>query len=296
MTKVIARIKGGLGNQLFCYAAARRLALANQADLVIDHVTGFLRDRVYRRQYLLDHFTVPVRKATPAERLEPMERYRRGLAKYLSRKRPFPERKYLEQEGIAFDPRLLEYRPAAGTVILDGLWQSEGYFKDVERQIREDLRLIPPQDAANREYAARIASGNSVCLHVRRFDNGNGASTHNLDHSYYLKAMAYLEERVTDPHFFLFSDDVDWARALLNLSEGKLTCVGHNVGDENAYADLWLMTRCRHMITANSTFSWWAAWLGESAQKLILTPADRIDGTAMAWGFDGLIPQRWTRI
>ena len=78
--KVIVRIKGGLRNQLFCYAAARRLALVNNAELVIDDVTGFARDRQYRHQYALDHFHIPVRKATPAERLEPFERYRRRAA------------------------------------------------------------------------------------------------------------------------------------------------------------------------------------------------------------------------
>src|SRR6266853_438179 len=96
--RVIARIKGGLGNQLFCYAAARRLALVNNAELVIDDVTGFVRDRQYRRRYALDHFHISVRKATPAERLEPLERYRRGLMKWLSRRKPLEERCYVEQE------------------------------------------------------------------------------------------------------------------------------------------------------------------------------------------------------
>ena len=82
MNKVIARIKGGIGNQLFCYAAARRLALVNNAELVIDDITGFVRDRHYNRKYALDHFHIPCRKATPAERLEPFERYRRGVMKW----------------------------------------------------------------------------------------------------------------------------------------------------------------------------------------------------------------------
>src|SRR5712691_2524903 len=109
-------MKGGLGNQLFCYAAARRLALANNAELVIDDVTGFARDRQYRRQYALDSCHIPVRKATPAERLEPFERYRRGVAKWLSRKKPFAERRYLEQEGLDFDERLLDVKVKGGTL------------------------------------------------------------------------------------------------------------------------------------------------------------------------------------
>jgi hypothetical protein len=108
LNKLIVRIKGGLGNQLFCYAAARRLALVNDAELVIDDVTGFARDQQYRRRYMLDRFNILARKATPRERLEPFERYRRGVMRLLSRRKPFVERHYLEREGIEFDERLLE--------------------------------------------------------------------------------------------------------------------------------------------------------------------------------------------
>lgn len=149
--KVIARIKGGLGNQLFCYAAARRLALVNNAELAIDDITGFARDRQYRRQCALDHFCIPVRKATPAERLEPIERLRRGVLKWLSRKKPFAERRYLEQEGLDFDERLLALK-IKDMLFLDGLWQSEGYFKDVEKALREDLRIIAPHGCIEPAY------------------------------------------------------------------------------------------------------------------------------------------------
>lgn len=96
IAKVITRIKGGLGNQLFCYAAARRLALVNNADLVIDNKTGFTRDYLYGRRYMLDRFNILARKATPSERMEPFERYRRGLAKWVSRRQNFEERSYVE--------------------------------------------------------------------------------------------------------------------------------------------------------------------------------------------------------
>lgn len=145
MAKIVTRIMGGIGNQLFCYAAARRLALVNHAELVIDDVTGFSRDRVYRRRYMLDHFNISARKATNYERMEPFERYRRGLAKYISKKLPFFEREYIEQERIEFDPRFLEYR-TYNNIYIDGLWQSENYFKDVEDIIRDDLKIIPPTD------------------------------------------------------------------------------------------------------------------------------------------------------
>jgi hypothetical protein len=289
--KVIARIKGGLGNQLFCYAAARRLSLASNSELVIDDVTGFSRDRRYNRQYALDHFCIPVRKATPAERLEPFERYRRGVMKWLSRRRPFGERQYVEQEGLGFDDRLRGVQ-VKGTLYLDGLWQSEGYFKDVESIIREDLRIIPPSDVLNQRIAEEIRNSNAVALHIRCFDAPGGATTHSLSADYYRRAIALMERNIASPRYFVFSDDPDAARARFSMPEGRLTFISNNRGAENGYVDLWLMTQCRHFITANSTFSWWGAWLGGSGAKVVVTPDLRIDGKA-AWGFKGLIPSDW---
>jgi hypothetical protein len=293
--KLIVRIKGGLGNQLFCYAAARRLALANEAEQVIDDVTGFARDRAYRRQYMLDRFRISARKATPHERMEPFERYRRGLAKYLARRRPFHRRRYVEQDGIEFDERLLTYK-VRGAVYLDGLWQSEGYFQDVAPVIRQDLQIIPPQDRRNREMAQRIAACNAVAVHVRWFDPpGNEGSSHNASAEYYRRALDLIRGRIDKPHFFVFSDDPSSARTLLGLPEDTATCGDHNRDDENAYADLWLMSQCEHFIIANSTFSWWGAWLSPHGQKVVVAPGIVQSGIS-SWGFKGLIPPQWIQL
>ena len=121
MNIIITRNLGGLGNQLFCYAAARRLALVNNAELVIDDVSGFVRDFTFQRHHQLENFNIPCRKATMAERLEPFSRYRRYLKRAYNRRRPFAERSYIQQEGPDFDPRLLEINPR-GTVYLEGFW------------------------------------------------------------------------------------------------------------------------------------------------------------------------------
>ena len=146
MPKIITRIRGGIGNQLFCYAAARRLALVNNAELVIDDVSGFVRDHDYKRDYQLDHFSIPCRKATAGERLEPFSRVRCYLKRSFNRNRPFQERSYIQQEGIDFNSRLLKVDPC-GTIYLEGYWQSEDYFKDVEGAIRADLEITPPTES-----------------------------------------------------------------------------------------------------------------------------------------------------
>lgn len=293
--KVVVRIKGGLGNQLFSYAASRRLALVNDAELVIDDASGFARDRDHGRRYMLDPFRIPARKATPRERLEPFERYRRGAKKWWSRTKPFEERSYLEQDGVDFDERLLTVE-VKGTLYLDGLWQSEGYFKDVEDTVRDDLRIIPPADDLNQRMAQEIRNSNAVALHVRWFHAPGSADTHNLTVDYYRRSVNLVENRIPSPHYFLFSDDPEAARVKLSLPNNRITCVSHNRGDEDAYADLWLMTLCRHFITANSTFSWWGAWLGGNREKLVVTPGVVMRRGITSWNFSGQIPNHWERI
>ena len=254
--KIITRIKGGLGNQLFCYAAARRLALVNNVELVIDDVTGFSRDRQYGRRYMLDHFDIPARKATPAERLEPFERCRRGLMKLVSHRKTFTDRLYLEQEGLDFDERLLSLK-VDGTLYLDGLWQSEGYFKDIEQTVRKDLRIIPPRDELNQSMADRIGKCNAVALHVRWFDSPGNKATHSVSPDYYRRAVELMEKKVESPNYFVFSDKPEVVHSKIALPENRMVLISHNTEDDKAYADLWLMVQCRHFITANSTFSWW---------------------------------------
>lgn len=295
MTKIITRIKGGLGNQLFCYAAARRLALFNDAELVIDDVTGFVRDKQYCRRYALDNFHIPVRKARPWERMEPLERYRRGLVKYISTHRDFYKRKYIDQKGINLEYRLLDYQ-SNGTVYIDGFWQSEMYFQDVEKTIRKDLKIKSPKDAANREMALKIESCNSICLHVRWFDEPGSSLNHNIGYSYYKNAVDYIMSKVNRPHFYIFSDNPEAAINMLSLPESSTSCVLHNQDEEMAYADMWLMAKCKHIVTANSTFSWWGGWLGETESKIIIAPKKSFTGSVTAWGFEGLLPDRWLLI
>ncbi len=294
MTKIVCRIFGGLGNQLFCYAAARRLALVNNATLIIDDVSGFVSDYEYQRHFQLDHFNIPCRKATPAERMEPFSRIRRYLKRYYNQKRPFEKRTYIQQEGVNFDDRLLQCKPR-GVLYLEGYWQSEDYFKDVEQTIRADLDIVPPTDSINNTMASRIRSSLAVAVHVRFFEAPYEIGVHNAPGDYYVRAVEQMETRVPGAHYFLFSDRPDAARARIPLPEDRITCVSHNHGDANAYADLWLMTQCKHFIIANSTFSWWGGWLGGGGDKIVMSPDLHLDGKT-AWGFKGLLPEKWISI
>jgi len=295
MKRIITRIKGGLGNQLFCYAAARRLAIINDAELVIDNISGFTRDHIYKRQYMLSHFNIPARFTTSNERLMPFEHYRRGLFKWISSRKRFESRQYVEQENNDFDKRLLSIK-VNGTIYLDGYWQSEQYFTDIESTIRQDLEIIPPKDKTNLDVAELINNTNAVCIHVRWFDTPNNENIgNNIDIEYYKQAISIINKLLDNKHFFIFSDYPNETKNLLKIDENICTYINHNKGDENAYADLWLMSLCKNFIIANSTFSWWGAWLSQNPTKIVIAPTKIKNGEG-SWGFKGLFPESWILI
>jgi len=291
---IICRLVGGLGNQLFGYAAARRLALASNIELVIDNISGFKFDKVYKRTYQLNHFDIPCRLATPQERLEPFSRIRRYFYKRINRLKRFDDRLYISQEKIDFDNRLLGISPK-NKLIIEGYWQSEKYFTDYENDIRSDLKIKPPSDAVNQEMAFKISQCNAVAIHLRFFD-ADLDSGNNIAAIYYTNAIREIEHLYSDVHYFIFSDRPDLARVCLKIPQKRLTLVNHNKGDDQAYADLWLMSQCKHFIIANSTFSWWGAWLSKSPNKTVIAPGFEKRVGVSWWGFDGLIPDNWIKI
>jgi len=295
MAKIISRIAGGMGNQLFSYSAARRLALVNNAELILDDTSGFTRDYRFCRHYQLDHFNITSRKATKSERLEPLSRIRRFAKRAYNRRRPFEDRKYIQQKGVNFDHRLIKFKPR-GTTYIEGYWQSEKYFLDVEQTLRADLRIIPPIDSPNLAIASAIQRRVAVAVHIRFFDAPQANETNNISKDYYIRSIAEMERFVPNAHYFIFSDRPNAARSQLKLPANRMTCISNNNGDINAYADLWLMSKCNHFIIANSTFSWWGAWLAETTNKCVITPRGEVHDGIMSWGFDGLLPDKWIKI
>lgn len=291
--KVIARIRGGLGNQLFCYAAARRLALRNNAELVIDDVTGFVRDREYQRKYALDVFQISARKATPAERLEPFERLRRAIAKRWSSRKPLDRRAHIVEERPDFDERLVRLQ-LRRNVYLDGLWQSESYFKDVEDTVRGDLRMKTPSDSLNQSLAERLRAPDAVSIHVRWFDLEANDRSVNMTGNYYQTAIERMEAIAPMSHYVIFSDHPTRATGLLGLPSSRVTVVAHNRSEGSAHLDMWLMSNCSRHITANSTFSWWGAWLANPRNRIVICPDPK--WRKSNWNWTGLLPTDWLAV
>ena len=297
--KIIVRIKGGLGNQLFCYAAARRLAIKNEADLVIDNMSGFSRDYKYKRKYKLDSFNITARIATPQERGEPFERLSRGIKKFLSRKKIFEEKTYIEQENSEFDSRIVDLKIKHKYITIDGLWQSELYFKDIEEIIRSDLQLSIKISSQAKKNLAWIEKNNAIAIHVRWFSSDEKNFSHlNVPLSYYLDAISYLQRKIDNPYFVIFSDNPIKAEKMLNLPTNNSLVINSNLQADSEIEDFFLMKNCHHFILANSTFSWWAAWLSSvQLNKIVVFPRiNKYKNYNWSWDYHGQMPASWVPI
>lgn len=289
---VIGQIFGGIGNQLFCYAAARRLAFINKAQLKIDITSGFLNDS-FKRVYLLDRFNIKADIANSRESfMERLGPTRRRFIFHANRLLPFNWRSYVSEEMPSLDKRLLNYR-VRKSVYLSGYWQNEQYFKDISNMLRKDLKIIMQISDETLTIAHQIRKLNSVSLHIRSYNEvpaNHGATV--LKSDYYHHAAKLIAARVSDPHFFCFSDCPDGVIHNLCLPY-PMTIIrcNHNRGYNGAVEDLWLMSQCHHHIIANSTFSWWGAWLNGEPEQLVVGPSISILPGNREW-----LPERWIKV
>jgi hypothetical protein len=277
---VVVRLKGGVGNQLFMYAAARRLSLHNNVPLKLDISSGFRHD-YYQRDYRLNHFNIKAESASPYQSFHgSFGRVRRQILRMISRCYKFEQRPYLDEEFGEFDPRLLNLQ-VGGIIYLEGYWASERYFKDIEGIIRDELQIVTRHDAENLALAEKIHSTNSVCIHVRRLRGLPSKTDATLDPfnpalsvDYYKKGIEIIASKIANPVFYCFGDYPQWLVENIKV-DYPLIVINHNK-DEKDYEDLWLMSLCKHFIIANSTFSWWGAWLSNHNDKIVMVPDTNI--------------------
>ncbi len=269
---VIVRLTGGLGNQMFQYAAGRALADRLGAELLLDtrafeHALAF--HAYTRRGYALAPFKLRARVATPAD-LRNWPAWVVEIGMRLRLVRPLFRRWHFES-AITYDPSI---RTLHAPVCLVGYWQSERYFIGIADGIRADFTLREPLADANARLLELARSASSVGLHVRRGDFVNlnaAAQMHGVcSVEYYRRAISIVRSRCPECHFLVFSDDPEWARAELPLESSAVFVAGNG---ERPEQDLALMRACKHHVMANSSFSWWAGWLGYSPEQIVIAPA-----------------------
>ena len=270
---IIVRLNGGLGNQLFQYAAGRSLAIKNNDILQLD-VSGYRNQlspkQIYRNLDITD-FRITAREADS----ETISRIKNPLGSVSKILRGI-EQKIFSRYYVDWHPEVLNQ---SGDTYLDGYFQTERYFQDHKEVILNELTLIPELAKETQSYLNNIESKNcKISLHIRRGDYVEDARTSKshlvCNINYYKRAIAYMEERFPDLHLFIFSDDPQWVRENL-MTAVPLTFVSTDKADRNALRpsqELKLMSKCSHHILSNSSFSWWGAYLNRSTDKVVLAP------------------------
>lgn len=264
---------GGLGNQMFQYAAARKIALANNASLKLD-ISDYQKDEL--RQFRLDNFNIKADVASATD-LKYFYRYR-GLRpqafilNFFQSIKPSEKQVYIKENGNGYNEKT---KKLSSNVYLEGYWQSEKYFEDIERSIRQEFTLKKPFDVKLKKIIEKIEQGRAVAIHIRRGDYLSVKLSkvfETCSSEYYAKAIKQICVRISNPHFFIFSDDINWAKKNLPSDISSEFISQNNTED---FEDLILMSKCQHNIIANSSFSWWGAWLNQNPDKIIIAPQKR---------------------
>lgn len=261
---VVIKIQGGLGNQLFQYALYRK-HLELKHDVYVDvNKYGCSNEP---RQFELDHLSLELRNASYKD-IEELKYGSTFISRLFHRKIKKKKSYVIEQKEYVYDSRILSDEE----MYLEGFWQNKEYFSDIRNILLDEIKFIGINEEPFLMIQDTIRCDNSsVSVHIRRGDfltvpeKYCGICTN----EYYGKAIALVKKSVPDAHFYVFSDDLDVARKMLEGSE--YTIVDCNQG-ENSYLDMYLMSICKHNIIANSSFSWWGAWLNQNNNKIVVCP------------------------
>lgn len=280
---VVSKLIGGLGNQMFQYAVGRHLAIKNQAQLYLDTTLLSKRDAAIDftfRDFELGAFNLEYKA------------YGNRFADKVIRKVKFlsDPLKQVNEVKAVFDPQVLKQ---SGNIYLNGFWQSENYFKDIEDVIRSDFQFKRSLNSRNAFFMQEISKVNAVSIHIRRGDyvtNKQASDFHGLcDTLYYQQAISMIKSQISNPVFYVFSDDFEQVKREFDFDKDYVF-VDFNTGADS-YNDMRLMAACKHHIIANSSFSWWGAWLNNNGEKIVIAP-QRWFSTAET----DIVPDKWIKI
>jgi hypothetical protein len=271
---IIISIKGGLGNQMFQYAFGRKMSIINNAELFLDLRWFNTENEDFPRKYVLDKFNINAEIANPIL----INKVRGGFKNYdsiynriLKKICPFLFKNNISEKNIHFDPTIFNKK---GDKYYDGYWANFNYFIDIDDVIMKDLTLLVNFETSKKNLIDEIRGRNSISIHIRRGDYAKIDSTREfhglLSKKYYESSIEKIVQIVNEPHFYFFSDDIAWVKENYNIACPHTFVENSPDGEE--YFDLVLMSMCKHNIIANSTFSWWAAWLNNNPDKVIFVP------------------------
>jgi len=280
---IIIRLMGGLGNQMFQYSLGRNLALSNNITVKLD-LSWFAKQK--KRKYRLDLFNVVENFATNKE----VKDCTQNNSRLASLRRLFKPNScaYIKQEQFNSDPAILKIK---SSTYLDGYWQSEKYFKNIKDIIYKEFTLKNNEEISSDKFKQDILNSNSVSLHIRRSDYITEASSTywTCSLNYYYQAIDKITREHKNIKIFVFSDDIEWAKKNIKTKHQIAFVEGNK-----DYEDLILMSKCQHNIIANSSFSWWGAWLNSNQNKIVIAPKKWFNDLSIS--DEDLIPGSWIKM
>lgn len=295
---IVVRLNGGLGNQLFQYATGYALASKNNQPLMLD-VAGFVSHnpnlkQSYRNLDILD-FSIKYSQALSGVDLMKFK-YPLGFA---SRVSDFMQKRVLKRYYVDWHPSLMQKK---GDVYLDGYYQSELYFLGVRNEISSQYQLANIfKDQIENIVKVIQSSINPISMHIRRGDyitNPRANKIHNVCRkNYFYNGLDYLRSRLGTPTVFVFSDDIDWVKAEMNLPKSTVYVseLRQISGDYlRSSQEMYLMSICKHNIISNSSFSWWGAYLNKFADKIIIAP--NVWSRSKLLSHKNILPSGWIRL
>jgi len=272
---IVVDLIGGLGNQMFQYAAAKALAVEKKQKLFVN-TDAFKTYKLH--QYGLHHFNIS------ANIFEKPNKYVNFLRRQLYASAQYREVEFSYNEAF--------FSLNAADIFLTGYFQSEKYFSRIASQIRKDFEICSPLKKNTKDLLLKMQAINSVSIHIRRGDY-IGNPVHETDNgAYYQKAIKTIQSAVEQPVFFVFSDDMAWVKENLFI-ENETVFVDFNDALSN-FEDLKLMSACKHHIIANSSFSWWGAWLDPNPEKIVTAPEKWFNGSS--FNSIDVIPNSWIKL
>lgn len=293
---IIIKLMGGLGNQMFQYALGRHLTIKNNFVLKLDK--SFFEEPpinnvTTQRYYSLNNLNIKEIFAT-AHEIEKLKKNKNNLSAKFSRKMnsllPYYIKSYVSEEQFNFNDNILRVKD---NTYIEGYWQSEKYFCKIKSTLLDEFQLNKPISKNAEIIKNRIQQVESVSIHIRRGDYITNRSASEFlgtcGIAYYQKAIEIIAEKVSSPCFFIFSDDVTWARDNIKIKHDNFVVEGHL-----DYEDMFLMSLCKHNIIANSSFSWWGAWLNKNINKIVIAPQKWFNDSSI--NTNDLIPDNWIRI
>lgn len=292
---IIVKLQGGLGNQLFQYAFARGVAARLKTTFKLDQAPFHTYYKLHK--YSLDHFNVQENPARGWDFygfvwLRSKAHFFGFIYKHILRNSskliPF----FYVEQGQRFDENVF----SKDGRYFDGYWNTEKYFVDIKSELQNEIVIKDPLSPYSQQISDAITSCNAVSLHVRRADYVSNKKVQEsfgiCSMEYYQAAIAHIAAHVPSPHFFIFSDDHAWASENFKSLPYPTTCIT-NGADKN-FEDLTLMSRCKHNIIANSTFSWWGAWLNKNPSKIVVAPKTWF--VSSKFDTSDVVPSSWVRM